>query len=289
MSDAAKLIADSESSRSDALMNGNHRPKDEGDSSESTGVSISLTSSAPAAKPVVAEFHHHRTSCICNCDTKDFQICQQSSQELRKETCKLVDSVDELFSLNRPNSSPANFTNNSVSHKNCHCKCDKRKTVSITPTTNGDVSDDNDDWSLMLIGLAQLHPATSLVRMDPFDALPSISVVPPTPEGMFSQFCGLPNFEHPSIIGPAVDVKRGRVDQLIEQANDVTPDDSPQDEELPYRSLNTTLKRYGTMSSLERFSSEEKEEKAYNSSEEENEIVEDDDSKSRYFVEYKKF
>lgn len=277
MSDAAKLIGNSESSRSEVgLVNGNYKSeKDqpECDSSESTAVSISLTSSTPSARP--EDVFNHRTSCTCSCDPKDFRTSKQSSQEVRKETCKLVESVDELFSINRPNSTPATNTNHSISHKNCHCNCEKRKsaTPDVTPT-NGDASDDTDDWSLMLIGLAQLHPATSLVRLDPFDALPSISVVPPTPEGLFSQFCGSPNFEQSrSIVG---DVKRGRVDQLIEQANDVTPDDSPQDEEPPYRSLNATLKRYGTMSSLEQFSSEEKEEKAYNSSEEENEVVVED-------------
>lgn len=277
MSDAAKLIGDSGSSRSEVVVNGNHKLNEhqECDSSESTAVSISLTSSAPSAART-EDLINHRASCTCSCDPKDFRSCQQSAQELRKETCKLVDSVDELFSVNRPNPSPAVLTNHSNSHKNCHCKCDKRKPASVVTPTNGDVSDDNDDWSLMLIGLAQLHPATSLVRMDPFDALPSISVVPPTPEGIFAQFCGSPNFEHSRGISAGVDVKRGRVDQLIEQANDVTLDDSPQDEEPPYRALNATLKRYGTMSSLERFSSEEKEEKAHNSSEEE---LEDADSK----------
>lgn len=190
----------------------------------------------------------------------------------------MINSVDELYSANR--GSVDKPVANKLSHMNCRCKCDKRKTETVPtsttiPSSAGDLSDDNDDWSLMLIGLAQLHPATSLVRMDPFDALPSISVVPPTPEGLFAQFCGSPQFEQAKV--PVGDTKKSRVDQLIEQANDVTPDDSPQDEEPPYRSLNTMLKRYGTMSSLERFSSEEVDEKPYNSSDEEEE--EDGDSK----------
>lgn len=46
-------------------------------------------------------------------------------------------------------------------------------------------------------------------------------------------------------------------------------DDSP--EEPPYLALNTGLKRYGTMSSLERVPSEDTDDKTYNSSDEDSE------------------
>lgn len=50
-------------------------------------------------------------------------------------------------------------------------------------------------------------------------------------------------------------------------------DDSPQDEEPPYIALNTGLKRYGTMSSLEKVPSEDTDEneKTYGSSDEDSE------------------
>lgn len=272
---AAKLIGDSESSRSDVVTNGNCAQNKIQQSNEST-------SNVLMKQYLVNPSETLNQTARCICYSKDNDNGEQPSQELRKEKFKIdVNCVDELFTIDSDDTLVATSTvnNNSTSHKMCRCKCDKQKSAVSTAATNGESSVDNDDWSLMLIGLAQLHPATSLVRLDPFDALPSISVVPPTPEGMFAQFCGSPNFEHSRGFGTTSNVKRGRVDQVIEQANDATPDDSPQDEEPPYRSLNATLKRYGTLSSLERVSSDEKDEKAYNSSEEETDFKGDEDSK----------
>jgi len=58
--------------------------------------------------------------------------------------------------------------------------------------------------------------------------------------------------------------------------------DSPPVEEPPYRVLSTSLRRYGTMSSLEKLPSEDTEDKSYNSSEDEDnddvdECLDDDD------------
>lgn len=157
-----------------------------------------------------------------------------------------------------------------------------KSTAGATPDEETD-----DDWSLMLIGLAQLHPAKALVQMDPFNTLPSIAVVPPTPDGIFTQFCGSPNWgveagpapsivdatstERPETCEATAAAAAGLVGEKNRNAvtnNEASPEDSPQDEEPPYQSLNTGLKRYGTMSSLERFSSEDVDEKTYNSSEE---------------------
>lgn len=54
--------------------------------------------------------------------------------------------------------------------------------------------------------------------------------------------------------------------------DEYSPDNSPEDEvaEPPYRALSTGMKRYGTMSSLERVPSDETD-KTYNSSEEDSE------------------
>lgn len=58
---------------------------------------------------------------------------------------------------------------------------------------------------------------------------------------------------------------------------DDSHEDSPQDEEPPYKALNTTLKRYGTLSSLEKMPSDETDEKNYGSSDEEQDEDDDDD------------
>lgn len=61
--------------------------------------------------------------------------------------------------------------------------------------------------------------------------------------------------------------------------DDNSLEDSPQDEEPPYKVLNTTLKRYGTLSSLEKMPSDETDEKPYGSSDEEQDDDDDDDGK----------
>lgn len=53
-------------------------------------------------------------------------------------------------------------------------------------------------------------------------------------------------------------------------------EDSPQDEDPPYKVLNTVLKRYGTLSSLEKMPSDETDEKAYGSSDDEQDECDDD-------------
>lgn len=178
--------------------------------------------------------------CNCKCDPKDFQNGLRSSQELRKETCKLVNSVNDLHISKK---SPNSVRKTGSSHKNCKCSCDVKTENVMRPKTvltNGD-SSDIDDWSLMLIGLAQIHPTTSLVHMDPFDALPTISVVPPTPEGLFGKFSTPLLWDNSKL--SLDDLKNSRTDQIAEQVNDFSPEDSPQDEDPPYKALNTSLKR----------------------------------------------
>lgn len=105
-------------------------------------------------------------------------------------------------------------------------------------------NEDIDDWSLMLIGLAQLHPASKLVQMDPFESLPTISVVPPTPEGLLKKFHAPQSLSDDTKLN-LDSAKKTRADffKEKEKSPENSPDDSPQDEEPPYRTLNTSLKR----------------------------------------------
>lgn len=91
----------------------------------------------------------------------------------------------------------------------------------------------------MLIGLAQIHPTTALVQVDPFEALPTISVVPPTPEGIYSKFCSSLLWDSSKLCHD--DAKRAKDQNGFD--DEVSPEDSPQDEEPPYRTLKTALKR----------------------------------------------
>ncbi|KAJ6633205.1 hypothetical protein Bhyg_15502, partial [Pseudolycoriella hygida] len=201
--------------------------------------------------------------CNCNCDPEDFKNTLRSSQELRKETCKIINSVAEL------NLSPKSPKSVQPNHSNCKCSCDEQIEKRIA---EGKFDKDADDWSLMLIGLAQIHPTTALVQVDPFEALPTISVNPPTPEATFSKLSSS-LWDNSKLTND--DTKRPKDENGFD--DEVSPEDSPQDEEPPYRTLKTTLKRYGTMSSLEKLPSEDADDKTLNSSDEDYDC--DDDIK----------
>lgn len=72
----------------------------------------------------------------------------------------------------------------------CKCVCDSPTTTGTSKVKSEKTRNDeeDDEWSMMLIGLAQINPTSSLIHMDPFEAVPTISVVPPTPEGLTARF-----------------------------------------------------------------------------------------------------
>lgn len=206
------------------------------------------------------------TPCKCKCNPEDFKNVSAGSDELRKETCKILNNVSELnFSPKLPNK-----LSSTTDHKNCKCSCGVNNNnfqsesilanknsngttiVNNTKNTNGNVNinndddddDDIDDWSLMLIGLAQLHPAAKLVQMDPFESVPTISIVPPTPEGLLKKFNAPQMLFDESTHKLNMDnAKKTRADFFKDKSPEISPDDSPQDEEPPYRTLSTSLKR----------------------------------------------
>lgn len=219
----------------------------------------------------------HSTPCKCKCTPKIFQNTTRQAQEIRKETCKLVDNVAELYKvqpppsifvhsntnidnsirhINESNNNNNNINQNAPSHASCRCVCDKKNnqnTIKETRISNDDDDDANDLCSL-LIGLSHFHPAANLVNLDPFNVVPKISVAPPTPDANLTKS------------GPMLWDNLQSSNGSQNQSIDFSPDDSPQDEEPPYRSLNSSLKRFGTMSGLERIPSEETDDLLYNSS-----------------------
>lgn len=203
------------------------------------------------------------TPCECKCTPKDFEGTTLSPDELMQETVKIIVNVDEI---QKPVSvsngilcTPQRVTGGAKTLTDDDCLCDRVDDIS---------SQEADDWSLMLISLAQINPATSLVNIDPFEAVPTISVVPPTPEGHNNTKRFSPNIWEPSKLSP--DECEDRI-VVPKQQQSSFSDDSPVEEEPPYLALNTGMKRYGTMSSLERVPSEETDDKTYNSSEEDSE------------------
>ncbi|KAK9881081.1 hypothetical protein WA026_014425 [Henosepilachna vigintioctopunctata] len=120
---------------------------------------------------------------------------------------------------------------------------------------------DVDAWgSLFLMGLSAVNPAASLVHIDPF----------------------VPNNDCTNTKAPNQDISS--VDRCSENCQkhelhgchsyESTPDDSPQSEEHPYHSLsssNLTIRRFGTVPSLERLGTDDGYSEKANSSESEDE------------------
>lgn len=97
---------------------------------------------------------------------------------------------------------------------------------------NGKVGSD-DELSLMLIDIAQFPASTSLLKSSP--TLPTISVVPPTPEPMTFN----------KTFNPTKDLEITKINSIsikTESSFD-SMDDSPQEEEPPYMALKTSLRR----------------------------------------------
>ncbi|XP_031338107.1 uncharacterized protein LOC116167013 isoform X2 [Photinus pyralis] len=171
------------------------------------------------------------------------QVTVRSSPNA-KETVRVCQQCHNTCRTN-PN---AHNSNNNINHSKC---TEYNKNAINLNTTN--LYEDNiicDEFGrLMLMGFSAVNPAASLVKLDPFSPLPKISVVPPTPDTRSE-------FRYSESV-----CSRISTSQL--NNNECSPDDSPQDEEQPYHSLsssNPTLRRFGTVSSLERVGSEETDE-----------------------------
>lgn len=110
------------------------------------------------------------TPCPCKCTPQDFERTITEPDTCIHETVKIFESIIEA--KKQKVTSPNRMTQVVLE------KLQESKKVEEPKTAEADV-----DWSLMLIGLAQINPAASLVTLDPFEVVPTISVVPPTPEG----------------------------------------------------------------------------------------------------------
>lgn len=212
------------------------------------------------------------TPCECKCTPKDFEGTTISPDELVQETVKVFSKIHEkhtpVTTTMTTSTATVTFSNGilctpqrvtgGAKSLSDDCLCDRVET--------GSQDQEADDWSLMLIGLSQVN-ANIALDIDPFEAVPTIAVVPPTPEGHNNKRFS-PNIWEPSKLSPDE-----CEDYIVvpKQQQSSFSDDSPLEEEPPYLALSTGLKRYGTMSSLERVPSEETDDKSYNSSEEDSE------------------
>lgn len=183
--------------------------------------------------------------CKCSCTAADFQSTVRTEHEIRKEKCKIINTVADMQKIKY------NWL-----HGTCQTKPIRESKIQNLNENEFVVSTSEisnvDDWSnKLLLGLSQFRPVPSVAQEqedDPFKAVPRISVVPPTPPND-----GITNAQR---LGQA---------QPWERLSSEQSEDSPL-EELPYRNFSNTLKRYGTVSSLEKMPSDETDDKNGNSS-----------------------
>lgn len=248
--------------------------------------------------------HNHKKStsslgsmCNCECKPKDFEKATLSPDEVKHEIVKILSDVDQIAnkmsvtdSSSRSSDSPYSnyssirartlqskysflYNNNHMTaaakhqpvniiketmigaHESKGKAPEKPKPlppVELNGSSEGDnVNENEDDLSLMLVDLAQLSPITSSV--------PTISVLPPTPD-----------LKKQHSFNPTRDLEITKVNSISIKTESSFDSIDDEDEEPPYMTLKTSLRRFGTLSSLERMPSEDTDEKTANSSEEEN-------------------
>jgi hypothetical protein len=232
--------------------------------------------------------------CNCECKPKDFEKTTLSPDEVKHEIVKILTDVEHISNKMSVTDSSSRSSNSSYSnyssirartlqskysflYNNNHMAAaakhqpvniiketmigaadepakndetsEKSKTVQsiqLNGSSQGDKEND-DDLSLML---AQINPITPSV--------PTISVLPPTPD-----------LKKQHNFNPTKDLEITKVNSISIKTESFDSIDE-EDEEPPYMSLKTSLRRFGTMSSLERLPSEDTDEKTLNSSEDDN-------------------
>lgn len=235
--------------------------------------------------------------CNCECKPKDFEKTTLSPDEVKHEIVKILsDQIANKMSVtdtsSRSSDSPySNYSSirartlqskYSFLYNNDHMTAaakyqpvniiketmiganeDQEKGVPTPDVTKQVISavmkesssqgekENEDDLSLMLVDLAQLSPITSSV--------PTISVLPPTPD-----------LKKQHSFNATKDLEITKVNNISIKTESSFDSIEEEDEEPPYMTLRTSLRRFGTMSSLERLPSEDTDEKTMNSSEEEN-------------------
>ncbi|KAH8235964.1 hypothetical protein KR032_011630 [Drosophila birchii] len=198
-------------------------------------------------------------ACHCRCQPEDFTHAQLSPDKMEQQTCKLLESP---------------------------------KQTTTTSTIEQQQKQEDEQLSLMLIGLAQFAPAARLCgggggggaqqghklnQREEDSATPTIAVVPPTPDAVLTKTSthvwdnsgcsssnaggegggGAGNSTTTTTSTATTTTKQPR-QATIENIPDDSCDESPLDEEPPYRPMSSALRRFGTMSSLEKLPSDDR-------------------------------
>ncbi|XP_041565716.1 uncharacterized protein LOC108137138 isoform X5 [Drosophila elegans] len=175
-------------------------------------------------------------ACHCRCTPEDFTHAQLSPDKMEHQTCKLLESPKQ------------------------------------TATKLQQQKQDDEQLSMMLIGLAQFAPAAKLcgqeriVVKEEIGSTPTIAVVPPTPDSVLTKTsthvwdnsgCSS-NGGGTSTTSTATTTTKQPRQAIIENIPEDSCDESPLDEDPPYRPMSSALRRFGTMSSLEKLPSDDR-------------------------------
>ncbi|XP_051860720.1 pneumococcal serine-rich repeat protein isoform X2 [Drosophila albomicans] len=198
-------------------------------------------------------------ACHCRCAPEDFSQTQLGPDKMEQQTCKLLESP-------------------------------KQKATAVQ-------RQEDEQLSLMLIGLAQFAPTAKLCGQSPGQQskeqrsplitlndqkvalttlptqtptpTPTIAVVPPTPDAVLTKTSthvwdnsgGAVTASSSSTATTTSTTSTATAKQprqaIIENIPEDSCDESPLEEEPPYRPMSNALRRFGTMSSLEKLPSDE--------------------------------
>ncbi|XP_036338749.1 uncharacterized protein LOC118748435 [Rhagoletis pomonella] len=209
------------------------------------------------------------TPCNCQCTPADFQNSTLSPDELEQQTCKIIDSPKQ--SPQMPRRLELQQTENTITekpHKHCKCVCGGQPPQ---------VGAEDEVSSFVFAGLtarqlgAKPTPtapvptptfATAAASICETNFVPTIAVVPPTPEATLTM-TSTNVWDNSGInltTGTASQQQLSNTPRqaIIEHIPEDSCDESPLDEELPYRPMSNALRRYGTMSSLEKLPSDDR-------------------------------
>lgn len=211
-------------------------------------------------------------ACNCQCTPADFKNTTLSPDEVEQQTCKLIDSPKQSPQMPRQRQLQESAYNviSEKTYKHCKCICGGESLV-----TAGD-----EHSSFQFNGLLARQIATKTVPITPLPTptspsapapapvsicdgtfVPTIAVVPPTPEAVLTMTStNVWDNSGTNVTTSTTQLQLNDTSHqaVIENIPEDSCDESPLDEEPPYRPMSNALRRYGTMSSLEKLPSDDR-------------------------------
>ncbi|XP_054729033.1 uncharacterized protein LOC129238026 [Anastrepha obliqua] len=208
------------------------------------------------------------TPCNCQCRPADFENTTLSPDEVEQQTCKLIESPKQSPQIPRQlQLQKAMESLSNTQKKRCKCICGAQSAVGVEDELSSFLFGDLSARQLGTkpIPTAPLPTPTSVgapISICDANFLPTIAVVPPTPEATLTMTSTnvWDNSGTNLATSTATQKQLSNMPRqaVIEHIPEDSCDESPLDEEPPYRPMSNALRRYGTMSSLEKLPSDDR-------------------------------